>query len=55
MTQLLVEQKIDVVLDLASEAHVLIKGRIVLSETADALRQRHDLAELYLSLSSESA
>ena len=55
MTQLLVEQKIDVALDLASEAHVMIKGRIVLSEATATLRRRGDLAELYLALAREVA
>ena len=54
MTQLLVEQKIDIALDLATEAHVLIKGRIVLSEAAADLRSRQDLAGLYLSLARDT-
>jgi branched-chain amino acid transport system ATP-binding protein len=50
LTILLVEQKLDVALDLAARACVMIKGRIVLRETSPELRRRDDLNDLYFAL-----
>ena len=47
LTLVLVEQKVDIALGLARRAYVLVKGRVVLHETAEALRGREDLSELY--------
>ena len=50
MTILLIEQKLDIALALASRALVMIKGRIVLEETSSALAERADLDTLYITL-----
>lgn len=54
LTLLLVEQKLDIALGIASRAHVLIKGRIELSAPSSELLARSDLSDLYFSLSSKS-
>jgi len=50
LTLLLVEQKLDIALALATRAYVLIKGVVVLHDTTADLARRANLAELYLSL-----
>jgi branched-chain amino acid transport system ATP-binding protein len=55
LTMLLVEQKLDVALELASRAYVLIKGQVVLEETAAALARRPDLSGLYFSISARAS
>lgn len=50
MPLLLIEQKLDVALGLASRAYVLIKGQVVLDDTSANLRKRPDLNDLYFSL-----
>jgi branched-chain amino acid transport system ATP-binding protein len=50
LTLLLVEQKLDIALALATRAYVLIKGAVVLHDTTADLARRANLAELYLSL-----
>jgi branched-chain amino acid transport system ATP-binding protein len=50
LTMLIVEQKLDIALEFASRAYVLIKGRIALEETTRNLAQRADLRDLYFSL-----
>jgi branched-chain amino acid transport system ATP-binding protein len=54
LTMLLVEQKLDIALQLAQRAYVLIKGKIVLEETSAQLARRPDLSELYFSLATSS-
>jgi branched-chain amino acid transport system ATP-binding protein len=50
LTMLIVEQKLDIALAFAQRAYVLIKGRMVLEDTAANLARRSDLGELYFSL-----
>lgn len=50
LTLLMVEQKLDIALDFAQRAYVLIKGRIVLADSARNLAQRPDLGDLYFAL-----
>jgi branched-chain amino acid transport system ATP-binding protein len=50
LTLLMVEQKLDIALQFAQRAYVMIKGRIVLSDTTQNLARRADLSELYFSL-----
>jgi branched-chain amino acid transport system ATP-binding protein len=50
LTMLMVEQKLDIALQFASRAYVLIKGRVVLEETTRNLGRRADLSDLYFSL-----
>jgi branched-chain amino acid transport system ATP-binding protein len=50
LTLLLVEQKLDIALALATRAYVLIKGAVVLHDTTADLARRANLADLYLSL-----
>jgi branched-chain amino acid transport system ATP-binding protein len=50
LTVLLVEQKIDLALDLAQRAYVMVKGRIVLAGTAAEIRQKGNLNQIYFSL-----
>ena len=54
MTMLMVEQKLDIALQFASRAYVLIKGKVVLEETSEKLAQRPDLRDLYFSLATSS-
>jgi branched-chain amino acid transport system ATP-binding protein len=54
LTVLLVEQKIEMALALARRAYVLIKGRIALAGTAEEIRQRGDLNQIYFSLARDS-
>jgi branched-chain amino acid transport system ATP-binding protein len=50
LTMVLVEQKLDIALPFTSRAHVLIKGRLVLSEDSSVLASRPDLGQLYFNL-----
>lgn len=50
LTLLIVEQKLDIALELASRAYVLIKGRIALEDATHSLGRRPDLRDLYFSL-----
>jgi branched-chain amino acid transport system ATP-binding protein len=54
LTLLIVEQKLDIALAFASRAYVLIKGRVALEETTEALARRPDLKDLYFSLATSS-
>jgi branched-chain amino acid transport system ATP-binding protein len=54
LTILLVEQKLDIALAFARRAYVMIKGRIVLEESAETLAAREDLATLYFDLAEEA-
>jgi branched-chain amino acid transport system ATP-binding protein len=54
LTLLIVEQKLDIALAFAQRAYVLIKGRVVLEETTEALAGRADLGDLYFSLATSS-
>jgi branched-chain amino acid transport system ATP-binding protein len=53
MALLLVEQKLDIALQLAQHACVMIKGRLVLRESASALRARPGLGDLYFQLAAD--
>ena len=55
LTILMVEQKLDIALQFAQRAYVLIKGRVVLSESTAALARRPGLSELYFSLAATSS
>ncbi len=50
MTMLMVEQKLDIALQFAQRAYVLIKGRVVLEDSTASLARRADLRDLYFSL-----
>ncbi len=50
LTLLLVEQKLDIALEFAQRAYVLIKGSIALEESTAGLARRDDLKTLYFSL-----
>ncbi len=52
LTLLMVEQKLDIALEFAQRAYVLIKGRVVLEQATDELARRPDLNDLYFSLAS---
>jgi len=54
LTVLLVDQKIDMALELAQRAYVMIKGRIALAGTAQQILQHGNLNQLYFSLARES-
>jgi branched-chain amino acid transport system ATP-binding protein len=54
LTMLIVEQKLDIALRFASRAYVLIKGKVVLEETAQNLARRSDLRDLYFALATSS-
>jgi branched-chain amino acid transport system ATP-binding protein len=54
LTLLMVEQKLDIALGLASRAYVLIKGRVALEETTAALAKRPDIGDLYFALATSS-
>ena len=47
LTLLLVEQKLDIALQFAQNAYVLVKGRVILHDTAKKLLQRDNLEDLY--------
>jgi len=54
MTMLMVEQKLDIALQFAQRAYVLIKGKVALEDTAANLARRPDLRDLYFSLATSS-
>src|SRR5262245_20020119 len=54
LTMLIVEQKLDIALEFAQRAYVLIKGRVVLEDATERLAKRSDLSDLYFSLTSAS-
>jgi len=55
LTILLVEQKLDIALDICERASVMIKGELVLTESADTLRKRRDLNDLYFALATRQS
>ena len=54
LTLLIVEQKLDIALEFAQRAYVLIKGRVVLEDRTVNLARRADLRDLYFSLATSS-
>jgi branched-chain amino acid transport system ATP-binding protein len=54
LTLLIVEQKLDIALEFASRAYVLIKGRVALEDSTANLSRRPDLRDLYFSLAISS-
>ena len=50
LTMLMVEQKLDIALEFAQRAYVLIKGKVVLEDSTASLARRADLRDLYFSL-----
>jgi len=54
LTLLLVEQKLPIALRFAQRAYVLVKGRVRLSESCEALARRDDLAQLYFKLAEQA-
>jgi branched-chain amino acid transport system ATP-binding protein len=54
MTMLMVEQKLDIALQFAQRAYVLIKGTVVLEDGTSNLSRRADLRDLYFSLATSS-
>ncbi len=52
---LMVEQKLDIALEFAQRAYVLIKGRVVLEDSAQNLLRRSDLSDLYFSLATAAS
>jgi branched-chain amino acid transport system ATP-binding protein len=55
LTIVLVEQKLDIALEISTRAYVMIKGSLVLADSADNLRKRSDLHDLYFALATEGA
>ena len=55
MTMLMVEQKLDIALQFAQRAYVLIKGRVVLEDSTASLARRTDLRDLYFALAAGSS
>jgi branched-chain amino acid transport system ATP-binding protein len=55
LTLLIVEQKLDIALDFAQRAYVLIKGKVVLAQDTSELARRTDLSDLYFSLATSSS
>ncbi len=54
LTILMVEQKLDIALNFASRAYVLIKGRVVLEDSTARLAGRADINDLYFALATSS-
>jgi len=50
MTMLMVEQKLDIALQFAQRAYVLVKGKVVLDDSTANLARRTDLRDIYFSL-----
>jgi len=50
LTLMLVEQKIEVALEFAQNAYVMVKGRVVLHDTTKNLLRRDDLEDLYFAV-----
>jgi len=55
LTLVLVEQKLDIALQTASRAYVLIKGRLRLQAACAELARRDDLSQLYFTLAAQAA
>ena len=55
MTMLIVEQKLDIALEFAQRAYVLIKGRVALEDSTASLARRTDLRDLYFALAAASS
>jgi branched-chain amino acid transport system ATP-binding protein len=55
LTLLLVEQKMDIALNFAQRAYVLVKGRVVLHETTGNLLRRGDLEDIYFAAAGDEA
>lgn len=53
LTMVLVEQKLDIALPFTESAHILIKGRIALSDRSQSLARREDLGQLYFNLATD--
>ena len=54
LSLLMVEQKLDIALDFAQRAYVLVKGRVVLADSTQNIARRADLSELYFALATSS-
>jgi branched-chain amino acid transport system ATP-binding protein len=54
LTMLIVEQKLDIALQFASRAYVLIKGSVALEDATASLARRPDLKDLYFALATSS-
>ena len=54
LSLLMVEQKLDIALEFAQRAYVLIKGRVVLADSTQNISRRTDLSELYFALATSS-
>ena len=54
LTMLIVEQKLDIALQFAQRAYVLIRGKIALEESTRNLARRPDLSDLYFALATSS-
>jgi len=54
LTLLMVEQKLDIALNFAERAYVLIKGRVALEDSTRNIARRADLSELYFALATSS-
>ncbi|HWV91448.1 MAG TPA: ATP-binding cassette domain-containing protein, partial [Burkholderiales bacterium] len=54
MTMLMVEQKLDIALQFAQRAYVLIKGKVVLEDSTANLARRTDLSDLYFALATSA-
>jgi branched-chain amino acid transport system ATP-binding protein len=55
LTLLMVEQKLDIALNFARRAYVLVKGRVALEDTTERLARRPDLSDLYFALATSAA
>jgi branched-chain amino acid transport system ATP-binding protein len=55
LTVLLVEQKLDIALKYTDRVYVMLKGKVVLESTSDALSRRTDLNDIYFSLAATGA
>ena len=51
----IVEQKLDIALEFAQRAYVLIRGKVAIEDSARALAARADLKDLYFSLASNTS
>ncbi|HEY8252939.1 MAG TPA: ABC transporter ATP-binding protein [Burkholderiales bacterium] len=54
LTLLMVEQKLDIALEFAQRAYVLIKGKVALEDSTANLARRPDLRDLYFALATTS-
>jgi branched-chain amino acid transport system ATP-binding protein len=55
LTLLMVEQKLDIALEFAQRAYVLIKGKVALEDSTANLARRPDLRDLYFALATTSS